>query len=44
MTWAPADTAASSAIDWVVEGNTYGCYTGSPPAAAPSVARSTAPR
>jgi type IV pilus assembly protein PilA len=26
--WAAPDIAASSAIDWVVEGNTYGCYTG----------------
>jgi type IV pilus assembly protein PilA len=26
--WLAADIAASSAIDWVVEGNTYGCYTG----------------
>ncbi len=26
--WAPADIGASSAIDWVVEGNTYGCYSG----------------
>ncbi|HTP25940.1 MAG TPA: type II secretion system protein [Anaeromyxobacteraceae bacterium] len=26
--WATTDQAATGAIDWVVEGGTYGCYTG----------------
>ena len=26
--WATTDQAAAGAIDWVVEGSTYGCYTG----------------
>jgi type IV pilus assembly protein PilA len=29
MIWADADVALASAIDWVVEGNTYGCYAAS---------------
>jgi type IV pilus assembly protein PilA len=28
MEWAAGDTAVTNAIDWVVEGNTYGCYSG----------------
>jgi type IV pilus assembly protein PilA len=26
--WEQADMAAAGAIDWVIEGSTYGCYTG----------------
>ncbi len=26
LPWAPADLAAAQAIDWMVEGSTYGCY------------------
>ncbi len=34
VTWAQADLSSSQAIDWVVEGATYGCYNSSvtPPA------------
>ena len=45
--WAPGDLVAASAIDWVVQGGTYGIYkadTAAPPAVvAPTVATCAAP-
>jgi type IV pilus assembly protein PilA len=37
LAWAPTDLSSAQAIDWMVEGSTYGCYNVAIPAAAPFI-------